>query len=244
MCTLALFYKLFPGSPAVLLSNRDEMGNRPWEGPSFIRENPRVFGPRDVQGGGTWLGVNEHGVLVTITNHFGTLSNGDSMCTRGTVVTEALIHASALESKEAVTALCPLCKSFTLLIADRERAFVVDHAGGVDTRTYELGPGLHVVTNDRFKAHGDVKAARVRRGMEEIARRGEPGLDEARLLLGDHVKEEGQLTPLCTHPREGWNFGTVSSAVVKLDEEGGVSLFAFAPGPPCVTPYRDVTPRA
>lgn len=239
MCTLAYFHRMFADAPALLLSNRDELNDRPWEMPRIISGDPAVFGPRDTQAGGTWLGLNEFGLLVTITNHFGTLSNGSSLCSRGTVVMEALRQKSARQARVVVQSLCPCCKAFTLLIADRSDAFVVDHPGsGEVTGFYELSPGPHVVTNTRFREEGDVKAARVRRFMEVFAAKGEPGFAQARLLMGDHVKEEGQLSPLCTHAREDSKFATVSSAFVRLSPQGGEDLFAFAPGPPCVTDYE------
>lgn len=239
MCTLAYFHRMFPDAPALLMANRDELNDRPWEGPTIISNDPVVFGPRDTQAGGTWLGLNEFGLLVTITNHYGTLSNGSSMCSRGTVVLEALRQTSAARARGVVEELCPCCKAFTLLIADNRDAFVVDHPGnGTVPAFFELAPGPHVVTNARFREEGDVKAARVRRFMEEFSAQGEPGFAQARLLMGDHLKEEGQLSPLCTHAKGDSKFATVSSSFVKLAPGGGANFFAFAPGPPCVTDYE------
>lgn len=204
---------------------------------------PHVWGPRDALAGGTWLGVNEAGLLVTITNHIGSLAKGSSFCSRGYVVAEALRHETAEEAKRLVELLSPECKSYTMLVADPEDAWVIDHPANTETTTFRLAPGLHAVTNSRFGDVGDAKAKRVRERMAALAAR--PALDEddAKWLLGDHGLDPGQINELCVHPKEGSKFGTVSSALVDVGPGGEVKRFLFAGGPPCTTNLIDHTPE-
>jgi len=68
MCVLALAFDEHPRWRLVLAGNRDELHARPaaplhrWDGPG------RVLAGRDLQSGGTWLGVSEEGRLAVVTN--------------------------------------------------------------------------------------------------------------------------------------------------------------------------------
>jgi len=242
MCTLHLWYQVFHGKPVVFAGNRDENLDRAWDPPTRLVDTPRILGPRDRVAGGTWLGVNQDaGLLVTLANHEGTLAKGPSACSRGTVVLETLLHASAEEARRFAEWVAPACKSYTLLIADPERAYVVDHAPG-STQTYRLLPGCHVITNARFRVPDDPKARRCLRRMEEVAREGDPGPDRLFRFLADHDRDSPEATPLCIHPEPGSRFGTSSASVIHLAPDRRLAGFWFAPGPPCSTPFAPFLP--
>lgn len=250
MCTLHLFYQVFDDTPVLFAGNRDEHLDRAWRGPETLCRAPRVYGPRDLVGGGTWVGINEAGVLVGLANHYGTLSAGPSLCSRGTVVLETLRHESAEEARRFAEWVAPACKAYTLLIADPARAYVVDH-GTDGTFAYRLLPGCHVITNDRFRDPNDAKARRSVRRMKEIAELpGTPEIAELSVFLADHEVDSPEATPLCIHPREGGagevgepsRFGTSSASVIGVRGDRRLRGYHFAPGPPCVTPFVDVTP--
>src|SRR5687767_6645178 len=68
MCLVALFFRAVPDAPVVVGANREELYHRGGEPPQFLDGPARVIAGRDPAAGGTWLGVNEHGVLVAVTN--------------------------------------------------------------------------------------------------------------------------------------------------------------------------------
>jgi uncharacterized protein with NRDE domain len=243
MCTLHLFYQVFEEAPVLFVGNRDENLDRPWREPASLTEVPRIYGPRDLSAGGTWLGVNEAGVLVSLANRGGTLASGPSMCSRGTIVLETLRHGSAEEAKRFAEWVAPTCKAYTLLIADPERAFVVDHGSG-GTFTYRLLPGCHVITNARFRDPDDAKASRSLRRMGEMVNRNRlPKAAEAFAFLADHDTDAPDVTPLCIHAPAFGRFGTSSASVIGVDHDRGLNHFYFAAGPPCSTPFTDLTPE-
>jgi uncharacterized protein with NRDE domain len=242
MCTLHLFHRVFPDAPVLFAANRDEDLRRPWRPPARLIKEPWIYGPRDLTAGGTWLGVNRAGVLVSLANHLGTLRQGSpSLCSRGTVVMEALHHGSAREAVEYAAGAAPVCKAYTLLVADPERAYVVDHGDG-GTRTHRLRPGCHVITNARFRDPGDPKARRCLERMAPLAEAGTPDHAELFGFLADHQAATDATTPLCIHPREGSRFGTSSASVVSITPERRVDRFWFASGPPCSATPQDRTP--
>lgn len=241
MCTLHVFFHMFAETPLLLLANRDELIGRDWSPPGRLSAVPKIFGPRDNVAGGTWLGVNEAGVVAALTNHEGSLSTGGSLCSRGFLVVETLRHATAREAKRLAEAMAPACKEYSLLIADAHEAFVVDHSGD-DAQTYSLMPGPHVVTNDRFRNPEDSKAKRSLERMQRLATDGRPDPGVFAKFLSDHHKDDGQRTSLCVHDELDGRFGTTSSSAVAVGNDGNVEGFWFAPGAPCLEIFSDVTP--
>ena len=244
MCTLHLFLRVFAEAPVVLAANRDELLDRPWDGPTLLHADPPIFGPRDRLAGGTWLGVNAAGVVAALANHQGTLSGSRpaSFCSRGTVILDALRAATAEEARAAAERTAPACKAYTLLLADAETAFVLDR-GPEGSHTYALEPGCHVVTNMRFRGPPDPKAARSLARMRALAARGVPPTpEEAFRFLADHVRSAPDASPLCIHPTGASRFGTSSAGVLEVGRSGALHRFLFAPGPPCRGEFVDVTP--
>ena len=68
MCVLALAIRSHPDWPLVLAGNRDELHARPAAPLARWAEASEVLGGRDLEGGGTWLGVSEAGRLAVVTN--------------------------------------------------------------------------------------------------------------------------------------------------------------------------------
>src|SRR5208283_5304222 len=68
MCLLALFFRVVEDAPVVVGANREEEYARGGEPPQVLPGPPNAVGGRDPRSGGTWLGVNERGVLVAVTN--------------------------------------------------------------------------------------------------------------------------------------------------------------------------------
>ncbi|MEW6488909.1 MAG: NRDE family protein [Thermodesulfobacteriota bacterium] len=248
MCTLHLFFQVFPEEPVLFAANRDEILDRAWRGPELLSSVPRIWGPRDLAAGGTWMGVNEAGVLVSLANHEGTLRRDSaSLCSRGAVVLETLRHGTAEEARRFAEWAAPACKAYTLLVADPVKAFVVDHAPE-GTQAYRLMPGFHVITNARFRDPADPKARRSRERMEALAAVGRAPDDAALArFLSDHERPGPDTTPLCIHPSEGSRiasrFGTSSASVIRIGPDRTVESYRFASGPPCRTPLEDATPR-
>ena len=68
MCLLAIQYRLVPESPILVAANREEFCDRVATQPSIQPGKPRILGGIDQQSGGTWLGVNQHGLFVGVCN--------------------------------------------------------------------------------------------------------------------------------------------------------------------------------
>src|SRR5689334_19522618 len=126
MCTLALFWRVFPDAPVAIAANRDESTQRPWTDPHLW---DGIFGGRDEKAGGTWLGVGPAGVVCGITNRWGPL-NDPSRRSRGALVHDALKAPSAAEAARALAARpANETNAYGMLLADAGGAFRIDCDG-------------------------------------------------------------------------------------------------------------------
>jgi uncharacterized protein with NRDE domain len=254
VCTLTLAWQVFPDSPVVVAANRDERRDRPSEPPRRAESTPTVVAPRDARAGGTWIGYNDAGVFVGITNRW--VEGATPERSRGLLVDDALREPDATAAARLVERSVDAngYDGFNLVVADANAAFLFEWDGHL--RVTQLDPGVHVVVNsgaalggggavtDAFVAPGDPERADRANEQAENARTvrtaltPEPGegasewLDRAATVLADH--EFG----VCLHEN---GYGTRSSSLIRL---GDRDEYRFAPGPPCETAYESVATDA
>ncbi len=68
MCLIVLAWKAAPGIRLAVAANRDEFFARPAAPAAWWTDAPWVFGGRDLEAGGTWLGVTRTGRFAALTN--------------------------------------------------------------------------------------------------------------------------------------------------------------------------------
>ena len=68
MCIMAILYRSARDAPILVASNREEFYDRQSQPPRIQSGKPRVICGIDRRAGGTWLGVNQYGLLVAVTN--------------------------------------------------------------------------------------------------------------------------------------------------------------------------------
>src|SRR5262249_24864334 len=133
-------------APLVAGANREEFYRRGGEPPRPHDGPPRFVAGIDPTGGGTWFGVNEHGVLVAVTNRPKSVLP-DQPRSRGLLVRELLARPNAAAAVEQVTRELErgAYAGCNLVCADAERAVVLQ--SGDWLRVRPLPTGLHVLTN-------------------------------------------------------------------------------------------------
>jgi hypothetical protein len=144
MCTVVLLRRPQAPWPLLLAANRDELRSRPWRPPArHWPDRPDVVAGLDVQAGGSWLGVNDDGVVAAVLNRVGSLGPATGKRSRGELVLEALDHADAAAAANALIDLDPdAYRPFNLLIADARDAFWLRHAGGLPTFGFRDSTGI------------------------------------------------------------------------------------------------------
>lgn len=225
-------------------------GPRSAEKTSYNGDRPAVLTPRDSRAGGTWIGINDAGVSVGITNRWSD-AGPEGERSRGLLVADCLACDSAETAVKGVEQTLRECvySPFNLVIADRRAAFLVEWDGTIAVNT--LSPGIHVIVNVGGVLNGrgrfSIPSNRTDGGQRQQTSayrlwetlRPEPGttpdawVEHAGEILGDH--EFG----VCVH-EEG--FGTRSSSLIQLSAGDGPALertrYQYADGPPCETAFE------
>ena len=98
MCTLIVLHGCLPEIPLAVGANRDEFYGRPAEGPALRNlEFSAIVAPLDIRAGGTWLGLNEHGLFAAVTNRpMQEQASDPQRRSRGLLVLDALRERSAI----------------------------------------------------------------------------------------------------------------------------------------------------
>ncbi len=140
MCTLVISYQQDSIWPIIIGTNRDEMADRPWLPPGrHWQDRLDVTAGLDQQAQGSWLGMNDAGVVAAINNRSGSLGQQFDKRSRGELVLESLDHYSAADATEALSQLDPAAyRPFNLLIADGNGAFWLRHLGAEHTNIIEV----------------------------------------------------------------------------------------------------------
>lgn len=241
MCTVVLLIRPGHTWPLLLAANRDEMLARAWDSPAaYWPDQPGVIAGRDRSGGGTWMGINRHGVAAAVLNRPGSLGPAAGKRSRGELPLLALAHCSAADAADAISATdAAAWRSYNLVLADRRGAIFVRGLGRGRPESLPLLPGLHMVT-----AHDpdDPESPRVARHLSrfQAARAAEPGnWADWQAILADSSGDPGEQINVV--PRGG--FGTVCSSLLWLPASGP-PVWLFAPGPPDLAAFSPIPPMA
>jgi hypothetical protein len=221
MCTLVLLRRPEHDWPLIVGANRDEMADRPSRAPArHWPDRPEVLGGLDVLSGGSWLAMNDHGLLSAVLNRRGSLGPATGKRSRGELVLEALDHADASAAATALADLDPgAYRSFNLVVADERDAFWLRNLGeeaeGIEV--IPLPAGLSMLTAFDLD---DPVSPRIRAFLPRF--RAAPPPDPSagdwsawRSLLAARSEEVGREEAAMTVVT-GSGFGTVSSSLVAL----------------------------
>jgi len=255
MCTVVILRRPGHAWPVLLAANRDEMLDRPWLPPArHWPDRPEVVGGRDELAGGTWLGLNNHGVVAGILNRQHSLGPAAGMRSRGELVLEALDHADAAQAAAALAGLDTRAyRPFNLVIADNRDAYWLRNRGPDGPGRIETGPipvGIAMIT-----AHdmGDMASPRIRAYLPRFQVAPPPDPDrsdwvawEALLASrdsgeGDSSVETGPAAAMAIRTPTG--FGTVCGSLLGLpspEAYGRKPTWRFAPGLPGEVPWVDI----
>jgi len=228
-----VFFRVVEDAPVIVGANREEFYARGGEPPRILDGRVRALAGVDPVAGGTWLGVNAHGLLAAVTNRPKSAVPAPPP-SRGLLVRELLgcpdaRSAVALATRELGTDRYAGCN---LLLADPGNAVVI-HAGDW-LRVRPLPPGLHVLT-----AHdvNDASDRRLGHALWWLEQRRDKSSRECLAALRELCAQPGNGDPpICLR---GADRGTVSSALVALHPLLGESRYLHAQGPPDRTPYED-----
>ncbi len=239
MCLVLLSFHSIPSQPVVLAANRDEFYDRGSAPPQLLANSPRVFGGKDLRHGGTWLGMNEFGVIAGITNRHCGEAPRENLPSRGRLCLEALARPSSREAAQWVveTRAKRAYNPFIFFAVDIDEAWYVTDAPGQDAK--QLRPGWYLIDNCCLN---NPDSPRVRRARELLDRATLRLSSDFPSMLAAILRDHGEghdganLDAVCRHGRTA---GTRSSSILVIEFANRMRYW-HAEGPPCENDFEEM----
>jgi len=125
MCLILAANDVHPDYRLVVAANRDEFYNRPAEPVAWWADEPRVLAGKDLQSGGTWLGVTRGGRFAAITNYREPGKMDPEAPSRGGLVLASLTDdRGPARYLDEVQEVADLYNSFNLLAGDLDGLWI------------------------------------------------------------------------------------------------------------------------
>lgn len=145
MCLILFAWKAHPQYRLIMVANRDEFYHRPTAQAHFWEETPHVLAGKDLQAGGTWLGMTKTGRLAAITNYRDPKNIRPDAASRGELTSKYLISAQAPEAYLGeIHQSAKHYNGYNLLVGDMERLW---YTNNINKNITELNPGVYGLSN-------------------------------------------------------------------------------------------------
>ena len=142
MCLVLVAWRVHPEFPLVVAANRDEFYARPTALAARWPISPEIIGGRDLEAGGTWLGVSDQGRFAAVTNvrepgmAKGKLSRGE--------LTRNFLEGQQSAEDFLATLDYADYSGFNLLLAD---GAALHYASNRGPQVQSLAPGVYGLSN-------------------------------------------------------------------------------------------------
>jgi uncharacterized protein with NRDE domain len=234
MCILALAWQANPRWQLVVAANRDEYHDRP-AAPMARWPDSDVIAGRDLQAGGTWLGISEQGRFAAVTNLRGFDRLDPAPASRGSLVADLVAGSGPYAD--------PDLQSLTLF--NPFNAIALSPKGGLHLSNRPqpvrdtLSPGLHGMSNGPLDPPWH-KTARLTQQIEQWL--ADPTATPETLLtaLRDPERPNGKVDDTSAIFVNDPIYGTRCSTVVLIDHTGKGTIIERS-YTPTGQPTEDIT---
>ncbi len=233
MCLIGFSWKNHPRYALILVGNRDEFYHRKTASAHFWEDAPHILAGKDLEGGGTWLGINKQGQFTALTNYRDLANLKQDAPTRG-LLTLDYLQADIAPTDYACLLLPHADKynGFNILLGDLEHLiYFSNYAPKVNV----LAPGLYGLSNHLLDTNW-YKVNKLKTKLYEVLKTKEPNPEELLNLMYDldippdpqvqqtglRMEQEKMLSPMFIQSPE---YGTHSTSVLMIDYENNVRFF-------------------
>ncbi|HKA77221.1 MAG TPA: NRDE family protein [Pseudolabrys sp.] len=145
MCLIVFAWQAHPDYPLIVAANRDEWRDRPAAPAAWWKDAPDILAGRDLEAGGTWLGVTRSGRFAAITNFRDPSDRKSTAPSRGQLVADFLRgNDSPRDYLDALAPNAARYNGFNLLLADEKSMCFF---GSREGEIIDVEPGIHGLSN-------------------------------------------------------------------------------------------------
>ena len=233
MCIILFAYKTHPKYKLVLAANRDEYFARPTARVAFWKDEPGILAGRDLERGGTWLGVTRNGRYAAVTNFRDSSTIKPGAPSRGFLVSDFLhSEQSPADYLASIAPISETYNGFNLIVGDGIGLF---YHSNKDPETKVLTPGVYGLSNHLLDTPWP-KVEKGKQALSELAHQDAEIAHEAVFdMLADHAQADDSLLPYTGISLEYERalssifistpaYGTRSSTVLLIDLEDRITF--------------------
>lgn len=237
MCILFFAIEQHPKYPVIICSNRDEFHLRPSQAMHWwsVKNDPQaILAGKDLQAGGTWLGLNKQGRFSALTNFRQPQLIDKNKKSRGDLVLQALSqsdHEMVIQLEKSVTDY----NGFNLVFGQLNKLICFD---AVSQKQQPLTRGFHSLCNGALDdiwpkmALGQTKLADTIKSFTNQSL----NIDELFKLMQDNQQAQTQHLPK-TGVSLDWeqllssifiispDYGTRTTDIITQDNEGNITVY-------------------
>jgi uncharacterized protein with NRDE domain len=227
MCLVLVVWHTHPQYPCLVAANRDEFHARPTAPAAWWPDHSQILAGRDLEAGGTWLGMTRTGRFAALTNYRDPEQRQAQALSRGALVTYMLESGvSVADGLAYLRAEGPRYNGFNIIFSDGERLGIFESTRGAGR---ELGPGIYGLSNHLLdtpwpkvqKAKSRLQAALSNitdtAPLLALLRDDRPAPDAQLPQTGVSVEWERLLSSAFVRAQD---YGTRCSTIIRIEAEG------------------------
>jgi uncharacterized protein with NRDE domain len=145
VCLIALAWRAHPAYRLIVAANRDEYFARPAAPAGFWDDHAHILAGRDLEAGGTWLGITLEGRFAALTNYRNPADRRSGVPSRGALVSDFLGgDVGPAEYVKRIQKAAASYNGFSLLVGNEDSLWFFSNRGSPPLR---VAPGVHGLSN-------------------------------------------------------------------------------------------------
>ncbi|MGE0771260.1 MAG: NRDE family protein [Cyclobacteriaceae bacterium] len=228
MCLIFLSVNNHPKYKVVIAANRDEFYQRKTAPASFWQDQPDILAGRDLEAGGTWMGISRSGRISLVTNYRDPKNIDPKAPSRGHLVSDFLSGTDAPDSYlKNLIEKAHQYNGFNLIVGEMDN---LRYYSNYDSKIRKLQGGIYGLSNHLL----DTPWPKVEKGKKKFAELIQsPALEASQLLdmMYDEERASDNYLPdtgiglereraLSSMFIKTPNYGSRSSTVLLVDRRG------------------------
>ncbi|UCH98734.1 MAG: NRDE family protein [Candidatus Aminicenantes bacterium] len=146
MCLILFAFQSHSRYKLIFAANRDEFYHRPTAPARWWKEARFLLAGKDLEAGGTWMGITKNGKIAALTNYRGTEFHKENAPSRGALVSQYLLsNISSQEYLEELQAKSVEYNGFNLILGNMDKLCCYSNR---QNKILQVPPGVHGLSND------------------------------------------------------------------------------------------------
>lgn len=231
MCLIVLGRNIHPKYELILVANRDEFYARPTQVAHYWNGQSKLLAGKDLEAGGTWIGINRYGNLAAVTNYRDPINHQKNKESRGEIPVNFLeMDTTPADYIKQLKSNATKYNGFNLLALSKETLI---HYNNQKDEENVIDDGIHAISNATL----DTPWPKVTRAKEMFMSiiEGDFTHDELISMMGDTQTADPEDLPetgiskdleravsaMCIRTEK---YGTCSTTAITISKTGGIEF--------------------